>query len=248
MRTANMRKNTPSGRRPTYSDKQIHTTVFRNCPSCGIWNYANCLYNSRNGDCEIRPTKCRMITMCHLPQGVSIRSSAKADIADGTTLWSDQVPVRGRSYGGTSDMRASVRATLSGDCSPNSKEAAVIVPVALAIGLTAVTCCFGGSDDSSDEAISTRSSRTRDATAARTTASSQDSSSAAGYGESISDTGQNYRGLLEESFNSCVDGSAQSPIDVRDPLVSDLQDTSFHYNPAMLVVSNKGHKIQASTA
>ncbi|NQW19702.1 MAG: carbonic anhydrase family protein [Chloroflexi bacterium] len=53
-------------------------------------------------------------------------------------------------------------------------------------------------------------------------------------------------GLLEENFNSCVDGSAQSPIDVRDTVITDLQDISFHYNPAVLAISNNGHTIQAS--
>ena len=52
-------------------------------------------------------------------------------IAAGIALWSGQVPGRGSAYGGTSDMRASVCATLSVDSSPNSKKVAAIAPVAV---------------------------------------------------------------------------------------------------------------------
>ncbi len=76
--------------------------------------------------------------------------------------------------------------------------------------------------------------------------STEEAGSGPAHWEYTGGVGQNYWGLLEDDFNSCVDGSAQSPIDIRDTLVSDLQDISFHYKPATLVVSNNGHTIQAS--
>ena len=107
----------------------------------------------------------------------------------------------------------------------------------------AVSHTTSSSDDSHGDAVSSPESSS-DAEPDHGT--SEEAGEEAGHGptwEYTGAVGQNYWGLLEESFNSCVDGSAQSPIDVRDTLVTDLQDISFHYNPALLVISNNGHTI-----
>ena len=51
---------------------------------------------------------------------------------------------------------------------------------------------------------------------------------------------------LDESFNTCVDGGAQSPIDIRQAVARDLLNLSFHYAPARISLVNNGHTIQAN--
>ena len=51
---------------------------------------------------------------------------------------------------------------------------------------------------------------------------------------------------LDESFNTCVDGGAQSPIDVRQAVERDLLNLTFDYAPARMALVNNGHTIQAN--
>ena len=59
-------------------------------------------------------------------------------------------------------------------------------------------------------------------------------------------TGPDYWGDLSLDYTTCIDGSAQSPIDIKEPRLADLEDIRFHYNPALLTVVNNGHTIQAN--
>jgi carbonic anhydrase len=52
-------------------------------------------------------------------------------------------------------------------------------------------------------------------------------------------------GDLSEEYAACVDGSAQSPIDIKDPLVIGLTDLRFAYAPSIMTVSDNGHAVQA---
>ncbi|NQW19082.1 MAG: carbonic anhydrase family protein [Chloroflexi bacterium] len=58
--------------------------------------------------------------------------------------------------------------------------------------------------------------------------------------------GQNYWSDQSADYTSCVDGSAQSPIDIKDARLADLEDLEFHYSPSMMTVVNNGHTIQAN--
>ncbi|MDA0233184.1 MAG: carbonic anhydrase family protein, partial [Chloroflexi bacterium] len=51
---------------------------------------------------------------------------------------------------------------------------------------------------------------------------------------------------LHESFNTCVDGGAQSPIDVRQAVERDLLNLSLDYSPARVAMVNNGHTIQGN--
>lgn len=51
---------------------------------------------------------------------------------------------------------------------------------------------------------------------------------------------------LHESFNTCVDGGAQSPIDVRQTVERDLLNLSLDHSPARVAMVNNGHTIQGN--
>ncbi len=58
--------------------------------------------------------------------------------------------------------------------------------------------------------------------------------------------GQRSWGALSADFTSCVDGSAQSPINVSNTIPTPLQDIEFHYQAAQVDIKNNGHTVQAS--
>jgi carbonic anhydrase len=60
--------------------------------------------------------------------------------------------------------------------------------------------------------------------------------------------GQHHWGELSADYTACVDGSAQSPIDIRDPRLADLVDIVFDWAPGAAVVANNGHTIQVNFA
>ena len=51
-------------------------------------------------------------------------------------------------------------------------------------------------------------------------------------------------GSLDETFEACLDGDEQSPIDIADPVTADLPPLVFDYPEAPLVVENTGHVIE----
>ena len=55
-------------------------------------------------------------------------------------------------------------------------------------------------------------------------------------------------GDMKSDFAACKSGSRQSPIDIRNPVVSDIEPIQFHYEDAPLKVSNNGHTIQVDYA
>ncbi|MSQ07487.1 MAG: hypothetical protein EXR46_09970 [Dehalococcoidia bacterium] len=59
---------------------------------------------------------------------------------------------------------------------------------------------------------------------------------------------QEHWGELSQDFTACVDGSAQTPIDIRDTILTQIKDMEFHYQPAAVSVLNNGHTIQANYA
>lgn len=61
-----------------------------------------------------------------------------------------------------------------------------------------------------------------------------------------SDTGPEYWGELSPDFALCADGSAQSPIDIRDASALDLVDIEFHYGESANNIFNNGHTIQVN--
>jgi len=58
------------------------------------------------------------------------------------------------------------------------------------------------------------------------------------------DLGPESWGSIDPSFAACVDGSEQSPIDIADPVASDLPPLVFDYAVTPLVVENTGHVIE----
>ena len=58
--------------------------------------------------------------------------------------------------------------------------------------------------------------------------------------------GQRFWGDLSADFTACVDGSAQSPINVSNAVPTPLKDIEFHYQPARLNIVNNGHTIQGN--
>ena len=58
--------------------------------------------------------------------------------------------------------------------------------------------------------------------------------------------GQRSWGALSADFTSCVDGSAQSPINVSNTIPMPLKDIEFHYQAAQVEIVNNGHTVQAS--
>ncbi len=58
--------------------------------------------------------------------------------------------------------------------------------------------------------------------------------------------GQRLWGELAADFTACVDGSAQSPINVANAIPTPLRNVDFNYQPAQLSIVNNGHTIQGS--
>jgi len=50
-------------------------------------------------------------------------------------------------------------------------------------------------------------------------------------------------GSLDPSFTACADGSAQTPIDILNPVPTDLPDPLFNYVPGKAEITNNGHTI-----
>ena len=55
-------------------------------------------------------------------------------------------------------------------------------------------------------------------------------------------------GDLKPDFAACKTGSRQSPIDIRNPLLSEVEPILFNYEDAPLKVTNNGHTIQVDYA
>ena len=51
-------------------------------------------------------------------------------------------------------------------------------------------------------------------------------------------------GDLKPDYALCKSGTRQSPIDIRNPVVSEIEPIQFHYEDVALKVSNNGHTIQ----
>ncbi|MCY3915869.1 MAG: carbonic anhydrase family protein, partial [Chloroflexi bacterium] len=60
------------------------------------------------------------------------------------------------------------------------------------------------------------------------------------------DAGPAYWGELSPDYVLCADGSAQSPIDVRDASALDLVDIDFRYGESANNIFNNGHTIQVN--
>ena len=60
------------------------------------------------------------------------------------------------------------------------------------------------------------------------------------------DEGPAYWGGLSPDYSLCADGSAQSPIDIRDAVGADLVDIEFHYGETANKIFNNGHTIQVN--
>ena len=58
------------------------------------------------------------------------------------------------------------------------------------------------------------------------------------------DAGPEYWGELSPDYSLCADGSAQSPIDIRDASALDLVDIEFRYGQSANNIFNNGHTIQ----
>lgn len=55
-------------------------------------------------------------------------------------------------------------------------------------------------------------------------------------------------GSLSPEFVQCIDGTAQSPIDISDATELDLVEIAFDYDETPLTVTNNGHAIQVDVA
>ena len=55
-------------------------------------------------------------------------------------------------------------------------------------------------------------------------------------------------GEMKSDYALCKSGTRQSPIDIRNPVVSDVEPIQFHYEDAPLKVGNNGHTIQVEVA
>lgn len=62
------------------------------------------------------------------------------------------------------------------------------------------------------------------------------------------DDGPAYWGGLSPEYFLCADGSAQSPIDIRDASAVDLVDIEFHYRQTVNNIVNNGHTVQVDIA
>ena len=61
------------------------------------------------------------------------------------------------------------------------------------------------------------------------------------------DTGPVHRGELDPAFEACSQGSYQSPIDIRDPVIAVLPALHFEYPSIQPSIVNVGHTIKIST-
>ena len=61
------------------------------------------------------------------------------------------------------------------------------------------------------------------------------------------DAGPSQWGALSPDFNLCEEGQAQSPIDIRAAVATDLVDINFHYGKTANSIYNNGHTIQVNT-
>lgn len=68
---------------------------------------------------------------------------------------------------------------------------------------------------------------------------------AAGHWSYEGDTGPTHWGELSKDYTACADGSAQSPIDIKNPQSFNLPDVQFSYVSATPNVKNNGHTIVA---
>ena len=55
-------------------------------------------------------------------------------------------------------------------------------------------------------------------------------------------------GDLKSGYALCKSGTRQSPIDIRNPVVSDVEPIQFHYEDVPLKVGNNGHTIEVEVA
>jgi carbonic anhydrase len=53
-------------------------------------------------------------------------------------------------------------------------------------------------------------------------------------------------GEIDESFEQCLAGDSQSPVDIAGTVPTDLPELEFNYPPTPFVVENSGHVIEAS--
>jgi carbonic anhydrase len=60
------------------------------------------------------------------------------------------------------------------------------------------------------------------------------------------DLGPDAWGELDESFEQCSSGEAQSPVDIADTAIAALPDLEFDYPDTQLTVTNTGHTIEVS--
>eukprot|EP01030_Chromulinospumella_sphaerica_P006211 gene6211-6072_t len=58
--------------------------------------------------------------------------------------------------------------------------------------------------------------------------------------------GPKHWGELESSFEACARGSAQSPVDIRNPVKADLPALDFQYAAAAPTLVNNGHTVQVN--
>ena len=58
------------------------------------------------------------------------------------------------------------------------------------------------------------------------------------------ETGPEHWGLLSEDYVLCCKGTKQSPIDINNILVSDIDDLGFNYLPSNINILNNGHTVQ----
>ncbi len=58
------------------------------------------------------------------------------------------------------------------------------------------------------------------------------------------ETGPEHWGELSEDYTLCVDGSAQSPIDIGEVIDADLTNITFNYGETALNIRNNGHTVQ----
>lgn len=58
------------------------------------------------------------------------------------------------------------------------------------------------------------------------------------------ETGPEFWGSLSKDYALCQEGTQQSPIDIANVLVSDIDTINFNYSPSALNILNNGHTVQ----
>lgn len=58
--------------------------------------------------------------------------------------------------------------------------------------------------------------------------------------------GPEHWGEIDPAYAACGTGKSQSPVDVNDPVDSDLTNISFHYQPSEVNILNNGHTVQVN--